>query len=516
MPQKYLDFIKKHLVWVLLGLIVIWGFVLRVYQLDEQSYWIDEGFTLNAVLETLEKGYPILDSGFHYSRELLNTYLIAGSVKLFGFNSWATRLVSVLFGTGFIVLIFFFVKELFKNEKLALLSSFLISISYWEIAWSRQARMYILLQFFFFASLYVFWLLLNKYSHKKMALLLLTTLGAVLSHAFGYLLLFVYLLVGFLKFVNPLEKKKILWQRRGKIVNFIQKYKWYFLFVSVLIVPIIGTQFYKFFINRVLEEGLTESNAYTTFLYLNGLIDFYTIPLVLGLVGLFWYIFKEKIVYSGFYLFLAYLVPFSIIIFSVDIFSLRYLFFIYPILLIFASYFICNIISISKKFKYIQVLILIILITVGYSAADFVNWPSSYYDLEFRTPQPDFKSTYEAIINDGWDPEKDIIISPYTPMDRIYLGKVDYWLPISYVGPKSEIKSQIINNQEKYNNANIVGDLFEINNTGSIYLVIDEMTINRTGPSLLLKLLDLNLLLFHSTSNKNLNNIWVFKMNQNE
>ena len=106
---------QKILGIILLCLITLYGFILRIYNLDAQSYWIDEGYTLNATLSTLEKGFPVLDSGFHYTRGLLHTYLIAGSIKIGGLNPWSTRIMSVLFGTGFIVLIFFFTKKIFKG-----------------------------------------------------------------------------------------------------------------------------------------------------------------------------------------------------------------------------------------------------------------------------------------------------------------------------------------------------------------------------------------------------------------
>jgi len=81
--QKY----HKILIFSFFSIIIIYGLFLRVYKIDQQSYWIDEGYTLNAVLSTLEKGYPILDSdkiyGPHY---LLNNYLITGAAKLGGFK----------------------------------------------------------------------------------------------------------------------------------------------------------------------------------------------------------------------------------------------------------------------------------------------------------------------------------------------------------------------------------------------------------------------------------------------
>src|SRR3990167_6263170 len=87
-------------------LILIWGFYLRIYQLDYQSYWLDESFTVNAALEILEKGYPILDSGYKYYGGLINTYLTAGFIKILGYSPFATRINSVFWGLGIVIIIF--------------------------------------------------------------------------------------------------------------------------------------------------------------------------------------------------------------------------------------------------------------------------------------------------------------------------------------------------------------------------------------------------------------------------
>jgi len=507
-------FIKKHWVTITLSVIVIFGFILRIFHLGDQSYWIDEGFTLNAVLETLEKGYPILDSGVHYARELLNTYLIAASVKLFGFNPWATRIVSVLFGTGFIVLIYFFVRDLFQNKKMALLASFLVSVSYWEIVWSRQARMYVLLQFFFFASLYTFWLLMDKYSHKRMILLSFSTLAACLCHPFGYLLLIIYVLIGVLNFINPLEKKKILQKRRSKVILNIQRYKWYYLIFSVIVIPLVGIEFYKIFLVRYFDNGLGISDNYTTFLYLKGLVQFYTIPVVLTLLGLFLYISRENKLFVGFYLFLSYLLPFFIVIRTTNLFHLRYLFFIFPILLIFSAYFIYQVLVFGSKTKYLVYLVIILLIAGAVGVRDFVVWPRPIYQLEFRTPNPNFTKAYRVIRESGWQDNRSVIVSPYTQMDMVYLGKTDFYLPISLTGLEDGLKGQIMrDNRNVYNNSPVIqsnSDLKQLHSGEATFIVIDAMARQRINIETLEYILGNTELIWQDI--RGLNSIWVYRM----
>ena len=183
---------KKIFIFSLLFLIIAWGAYLRFYKIGEQSYWIDEGYTLNAVVSILAKGYPILDSNQIYNAAYLNTYLISGAVSLGGFNPIAARSVAVVFGVGIIFLVYLIGRKFF-NRWVGLGAAFLTAFSYWEIAWSRQARMYIQLQFFFLLSLYLFNSLLEKFSYKKLIWLILATAATILSHYFGYFLLGIYL-----------------------------------------------------------------------------------------------------------------------------------------------------------------------------------------------------------------------------------------------------------------------------------------------------------------------------------
>lgn len=61
------------------------------------------------------------------------------SISIFGDNPFAWRFFSALFGTGVIVLIYFISFHLFKNRRIALLSSFVASLSGLLLVMSRIA-----------------------------------------------------------------------------------------------------------------------------------------------------------------------------------------------------------------------------------------------------------------------------------------------------------------------------------------------------------------------------------------
>src|SRR3990167_4049346 len=156
-----LDLKDKYLQ-ALLGITIL-GFILRIYSLSSQSIWMDESFSMNAAYEILEKGIPLLDSGAFYGLGyLLHLYLMAFFILLFP-DVWGARFLSVIFGTLTIPLAYYFAKTVFdetfseKGSNKGFLFAVIIAFSTIEIAWSRQARMYSQLQFFFLLSLLLFY-----------------------------------------------------------------------------------------------------------------------------------------------------------------------------------------------------------------------------------------------------------------------------------------------------------------------------------------------------------------------
>ena len=116
------------------------GFYFRFNNLGDRSFWFDEAVTSYAAIGLLEHGTPVLPSGVVYNRALLNTYLIALSFKTFGISEFSARIVSVIFGTLTIPLVYLLGKELGRHT--GLIAALIIAFSAFEILWAREARMY--------------------------------------------------------------------------------------------------------------------------------------------------------------------------------------------------------------------------------------------------------------------------------------------------------------------------------------------------------------------------------------
>ena len=200
-------FFKKNLEYIALAVLLLAGFVLRIYKIDVASLWIDEGFTIMQIRAILSHGYPLLDSGSLEIKDLLVPYLSAGLMKIFNIPIFSLRLIPVFFGTFSIYLAYILGRKLF-NKKVSLAFSFFLAFSYWHIAWSRQIRGYALLVFF--VLLFIICLVYYKEEkrNKYLILSLLAIVGASISKSFGILLFPFFILFLFLKINLLLQQKK--------------------------------------------------------------------------------------------------------------------------------------------------------------------------------------------------------------------------------------------------------------------------------------------------------------------
>jgi len=134
---------------VLLLIILGLGAALRIYKLNS-SLWVDEIVT---VVKFVEK--PLWYIVSHYpvpNNHILNSILAHISISLFGESEITLRLAAFLMGLLSIPLIYKVARELF-DEKVGLISSFLLSISVFHILHSQNARGYSGLVFFSLLSL---------------------------------------------------------------------------------------------------------------------------------------------------------------------------------------------------------------------------------------------------------------------------------------------------------------------------------------------------------------------------
>lgn len=184
----------------ILILILILGTILRLYHIDFQSIWLDEihtmieanpSFSFSEVYEQIISGEQIPP---HY-------FIIINLLfKLFGYSSLVVRLFSVFIGVLGVYSIYLLLRELkFKSE--ALIAAFLLSINYFHIYYSQEARPYVLFFLFINLSFYFLVKFLNKKNWKNAITYGLSSGFLIGSHLFGFFVLFSQLLIFILYFV---------------------------------------------------------------------------------------------------------------------------------------------------------------------------------------------------------------------------------------------------------------------------------------------------------------------------
>ena len=436
----------KSLIFVVLLAII--GFLLRVYKLGFQSLWMDEGFSINAAVAILKHGYPLLESGFIYYGYVLNTYIMAFFMLIFNNDIFGARLVSVVFGTLTIILAYYFGKELF-DKKTGLLFAILITFSVWEIAWSRQARAYAQLQFFYLLSLLLFYRFVENKNVKNLILVSLLTFLTILSHNLGFTLIVVYIAYFIFNF-KSIKKSDLTFLKNKYFMTII---------LPILFIGIIGVVNYQFINTNYLRQYFYYiTNVHLAFFYL-------------GAVGAL--ILMNDFKKSSF-LVLSYLIPLLFASYFIYLIHYRYLYFILPILFLLTVVAINHVSSIiSKKFAFVISLVLIGLLMLS----GFVFLPKAEYDLEKFTPQPDFEKTYNYILSDA---DNKTIIDAYPSLANIYLGRVDYGLKFSLSGREADIVNQSF---DVYSNVPFI-DLENLKILNSCYLVVDELSFSRIDPGM--------------------------------
>jgi 4-amino-4-deoxy-L-arabinose transferase-like glycosyltransferase len=140
------------------------------------------GYNAYSVMETGRDEYgelfPIRFKSFGEYKMPFYIYASIPFIKLFGLNDLSVRLLNIVLGISFILLIYLLTNEIFNNKKIAIISSFLISLTPWTYILTRHAHEAVSGSFLMLIS----WLFLVRYEKKgKFWDLLLTNLFIFIS-----------------------------------------------------------------------------------------------------------------------------------------------------------------------------------------------------------------------------------------------------------------------------------------------------------------------------------------------
>ena len=146
----------SHAVWLGLIAVLLMGTGLRLaFSLISHPH-VDEYSSIWAALQTLQKGVPVLPSGFIYLQGLLFTYVDAVFIGALGVSEWTARLPNLLASVLTLPLVFVWGRRTFGSWA-GLIATTLTALGPASIVWGGRARMYALQQMLLVWALYAFY-----------------------------------------------------------------------------------------------------------------------------------------------------------------------------------------------------------------------------------------------------------------------------------------------------------------------------------------------------------------------
>jgi len=136
----------------LLFTILLTGLILRFYNIDKKSYWLDEEISVRFSSLTID---GIIKNSISETHPPLYYLILHYWINLFGDSETSTRLLSAIFGIISIIMIYHIGKLLFSKE-VGIISSLILAVSAFHIAYSQETRMYSLMSMLTLTSMYFF------------------------------------------------------------------------------------------------------------------------------------------------------------------------------------------------------------------------------------------------------------------------------------------------------------------------------------------------------------------------
>lgn len=441
--------------WGLVSLVLYWGAYLRLFNLADVSFWIDEAFTIEAATSK-----SISDMGLQDWRSILYNSLLGVWLRVVGESELNSRLPSVFFGLCLVAACAYYAKR--KGGMLAgLFITIFLSLSYWQIAWSRQAREYALLSLLVWGSM----ILIDRLSDsslnnwQKLIVVLAATCLAAGVHPFGLIVPIIAILHGLWSLWPSSDST-----RKGLIV----------LLIIVL-----------FIAATLLTRDLFEIEGALYSVYLGFLRSAYW-PLFIGIPIVVFALGQSKFNPQIPWLISIVLFGGLIVTLALPLTNLRYIQFLIPGIALIVALGIAQLKTRWVDTNILRFLIFAALLSVMLFENALLLKPQKNYALEsysvnasfvFYTPQPKFKLAYSYLNNRLPDVD---LITPYPAMSRRYRSQDDLVaLNVGLEYPR--LKQQRLQREHYtgvyYADGPVLQQLAK--QLDQIYILIDQMAMGR-------------------------------------
>jgi hypothetical protein len=471
---------------------------------------MDEGYTTLATTQLLASGNTILPSGMDYQCGLYCQSVLP-LAKNHGINEKVMRSPAAVASVLCIVVVFALGRRLFST-RVALIAAFITTFSYWQIAWSRQARWYSFLELFFWLAI-LFGILAIHSTKRRMlygVLALLSTALAVWSSSIALLLPLIlfgmamydpHIRARALEMVHaPFTRKHLIFlvSALTALIYVVVRLLPYVLNISISPTPFYYIEFYAreylFFLPFVAVAFLTSSYTHRRAAHiLLCCIALYLLPLS---------VFGSPIAYRYFF----HMTPAIILLTALGI-----------------DTFLVLLKSLWARGGVVVLLLLSFFLAPYATSTAGVLVPKDTYALEsdlldrgastyhVYTPQPDWNLAYETIRE--MREKNDIIISSHPHMSFLYTGEPGYWFPMDY-GLNTPVTGEAADAHDPYVGALPVSsreDLIRLRTDHHGFIIFDAQARDGRMPEDLLSYIDeeLEQVLYYGTNQYS--KIWVYR-----
>jgi 4-amino-4-deoxy-L-arabinose transferase-like glycosyltransferase len=496
---------------------------LRIYPLETQPLWMDEGYTINAVLSyargETDGTAAVLHSGGHYDC-FVYCAPTAFLANTFGHSMTSYRLIAVIAGMLSLFFVYLVTRKI-STKTVAIWATLLTAFSYLHIAWSTQARWYTLTLCFFWAAIWCYLSLeetkfrsantaqLKKKAGYVVGLFIATTI-AIMTHRLALLLPLVLVIHGI-----------YYWWQNSREEQPVTVKPWLIILISastLLTVDIYTGAFQLWnFVQNI-------SLGYTLPYYLGFLLQEYWLLLPLAIFALTSSRFDSRRWLLA-WLFLAYLVSLS---FFTQIVHYRYLFLVTPVIFILATLGLSDLLQQLKQhhaWQTWQNRLLVFLFVVLYFASPAGNLlPQERYWLESDnpavlfpreiynfTPQPNWNRAYEYIATHRQS--EGVVISSHPHFTNIFLHEAGYWIAYDYLGFSNSPIFRTADNREYYAGAQILESITDIENIFRNHhglIIFDTMAHERIEENILIYINNHSELVYDRADN-DYSRIWIYR-----
>lgn len=219
---------NKRTLIILLVLFLLISLFLHLYKINQVPPCLNadeaaHGYNAYSILKTGKDEYgnflPLRFRSFEDYKFPLYTYLSVPFVKIFGLNDFSVRFLNLIIGILLVPLVYIVAKEIFNDQKIALIASFLTSVSPWIYILSRHAHEEVLCAFFTLLSIYFLIKFNQKLRFFDFLLADISILLAVFSYHTGRI--FLIFIILYLITILYRSKRKICFKDKFLMVGIV-------------------------------------------------------------------------------------------------------------------------------------------------------------------------------------------------------------------------------------------------------------------------------------------------------